>query len=161
MSRNIDQMYANLNKLDINEKRLIDLERYHYVALYYVQYRSVLDDQILHIYVNTIQWKHSKPIIVSLTIAGRLNTWTALSIISNEIWFPVNLQRYETIFVWQDIAILLGSHYETHWKIENHCSYTWTSWFRCVCSTLRRTSIFQPGQLVGGEVTRPRGTCLQ
>lgn len=53
----------------------------------------------------------------------------------------VNLQRCETYSVWQDIEILLGTHYEAHYKIENHCSYKWTSsWLRFVCSTPRRTS---------------------
>lgn len=48
---------------------------------------SDLDDKILHINVNSIQGHHSKPIIVRLTIAGRitymvLDTILALSIIS-------------------------------------------------------------------------------
>lgn len=52
------------------------------------------DYQILHIKVNTVQGKHSKPIIVRPTIAGRpvcmeLYTGTALSIISEEDYLSI------------------------------------------------------------------------
>lgn len=110
---------------------------------------SDLDDQILHININSIQGKHSKLIIVRPTIAGRLicmelDTGTALSILSEQDYLSIfkdmklilcdkTLRSYSehTMRIFGKLKTPVGCSYElTRRRIRLLCSTpTWSSTF--------------------------------